>query len=72
MSQLWQKRTLYHRLLGKRGGKEGQAPKWFKPRDIDVAKQAKQFNSIFIAKTVLTSISISNWLADTAALTHIV
>ena len=53
------------------GGGEGQAPKWFKPRDMDTAKQAEQPDFAFISDTVLTSISMSDWLADTAASTHI-
>ena len=55
----------------KGGGQEGQAPKWFKPNET--AKQAEEKDFAFMSKEVAYSaISASDWLADSAAMTHIV
>ena len=54
----------------KGGGQEGQAPKWFKPKEA--AKQAEEKEFAFMSKEVAYSaISASDWLADSAAMTHI-
>ena len=54
----------------KGGGQEGQAPKWFKPKET--AKQAEEKNFAFMSKEVAYSaISASDWLANSAATTHI-
>ena len=53
----------------KGGGKEGQVPKWFKTRDTDTTKQTEQSDFAFMANAA--SISMTDWLADTAASTHI-
>ena len=60
----------------KDGGKEGQAPKWCKPtkesKENDLAKQTEEADFAFTANdTVLISILASDWLADSAATTHI-
>jgi Zinc knuckle len=57
----------------KGGGKEGQAPAWFKePKDRDAAKQSNENDFAFMATEVaLASISASDWLADSAATMHI-
>ena len=70
MPKLWQERPLYKRLLGKGGGQEGQAPKWFKPKET--AKQTEEKEFAFVSKEVAYStISASDWLADSAVTTHI-
>ena len=54
----------------KGGGQEGQAPKWFKPKET--AKQAEEKDFAFMSKEVAYSaISASDWLADSAVTTHI-
>ena len=54
----------------KGGSQEGQAPKWFKPKQA--AKQAEEKEFAFMSKEVAYSaISASDWLADSAATTHI-
>ena len=54
----------------KGGGQEGQAPKWFKPKET--AKQAEEKDFAFMSKEVAYSaISASDWLTDSAATTHI-
>ena len=54
----------------KGGSQEGQAPKWFKPKET--AKQAKEKDFAFVSKEVAYSaISASDWLADSAATMHI-
>ena len=57
----------------KGGGKEGQAPAWFKPKNADSAKQSEENEFAFIANNdiVLAAISASDWLADSTATTHI-
>ena len=56
----------------KGGGKEGQAPKWFKPKDRESAKKTEESDFAFIsAESALISISAADWLADSAATTHI-
>ena len=57
----------------KGGGKEGQMPKWFKaPKEKDSAKQTDERDFAFMANNMaLASISASDWLADSAATTHI-
>ena len=55
----------------KGGSQEGQAPKWFKSKET--AKQAEEKGFAFMSKEVAYSaISASDWLADSAAMTHIV
>ena len=55
----------------KGGGQEGQAPKWFKPKET--AKQAEEKDFAFMSKKVAYSaISASDWLADSAVTMHIV
>jgi Pol polyprotein, beta-barrel domain/GAG-pre-integrase domain/gag-polypeptide of LTR copia-type len=55
----------------KGGGKEGQAPSWFK-EPKDTAKQSNENDFAFMATEVaLASISASDWLADSAVTTHI-
>ena len=52
---------------------EGQVPKWFKPGNKDIAKQAQEKEFTFVSKEVpYSAISASDWLADSAAMTHIV
>ena len=54
----------------KGGGQEGQAPKWFKSKET--AKQAEEKDFAFMSKEVAYStISVSDWLADSAAMMHI-
>ena len=66
---MWQERPLCKGLLG--GGQEGQAPKWFKSKET--AKQAEEKDFAFMSKEVAYSdISASDWLADSAAMMHIV
>ena len=57
----------------KGGGKEGQAPKWFKqPKETDTAKQSIDNNFAFVTNEVTcVTISASDWLGDSAAITHI-
>lgn len=57
----------------KGGGKEGQAPKWFKePKDKESAKQSEDAEFAFMANDIaFAAISASDWLADSAATTHI-
>ena len=56
----------------KGGGKEGQALKWFKPKDRESAKKTEESDFAFVsAESALISISATNWLADLAATTHI-
>ena len=46
----------------KNGSQEGQAPKWFKPKET--AKQAEEKDFAFVSKEVAYSaISASDWLA---------
>ena len=57
----------------KDGGQEGQAPKWFKPWNKDTVKQAEEKDYAFVSKEVAYSaISAFDWLADSAAMTHMV
>jgi len=56
------------------GDKEGQAPKWFKSQDK--AKQTQETNNyndfaFTGTDTCAAAISASDWLADSAAMTHI-
>src|SRR5882724_8707060 len=56
------------------GDKEGQAPKWFKSQDK--AKQTQEtnnYNDFAFTGTVtcMAVISMSDWLANSAAMTHI-
>jgi hypothetical protein len=57
----------------KGGGKEGQAPKWFKwfkQPSKDTAKQSEEKDFAFVSKEVAyAAISASDWLADSAAVT---
>ena len=54
----------------KGGDQEGLAPKWFKTKET--AKQAEEKEFAFMSKEVAYSaISASDWLADSAAMTHI-
>ena len=57
----------------KGGGKEGQAPAWFKPKNADTAKQSEETEFAFMTNNdvALAAISASDWLADSAATTHI-
>ena len=56
----------------KGGGKEGQALKWFKqPKEIDTTKQSND-DFVFVTNEVTyVTILASDWLADSAATTHI-
>src|SRR5882724_13091034 len=69
------KRATGLRTIGNQGGdKEGQAPKWFKSQDK--AKQTQETNiyndfAFTGADTCAAAISASDWLADSAATTHI-
>ena len=55
------------------GGKEGQAPTWYKSKNNDTIQQAEDNGFAFMADdTALISISAPDWLADLAATTHIV
>ena len=58
----------------KGGGKEGQAPAWFKqPKEKGLAKQSEDVDFAFVANNeiALATISASDWLADSVATTHI-
>jgi gag-polypeptide of LTR copia-type/Pol polyprotein, beta-barrel domain/Domain of unknown function (DUF4219) len=56
----------------KGGSKEGQAPKWFKQPSKDTANQSEEKEFAFVSKEVAyTALSTSDWLADSAATTHI-
>ena len=58
----------------KGGGKEGQAPAWFKqPKEKDSAKQSEDADFAFTANNeiALATIPASYWLADSVATTHI-
>ena len=57
----------------KGGGKEGQAPAWFKPKNADTAKQSEETEFAFVTNNdiALAVISASDWLADSAATTPI-
>jgi Zinc knuckle len=56
----------------KGGGKEGQAPKWFKQPSKDTANQSEEKEFAFVSKEVAyTTISAPDWLADSAVTTHI-
>jgi gag-polypeptide of LTR copia-type/Pol polyprotein, beta-barrel domain/Integrase core domain/Domain of unknown function (DUF4219)/GAG-pre-integrase domain/Zinc knuckle len=53
------------------GGKEGQAPSWYKTKN-ETAKQADENDFAFMVNDIaLISTSASDWLADSAASTHI-
>ena len=71
---MWQKGPLGQGLLGARGDKEGQAPKWWKSQDKAKQTQEKSTNNDFAftsTDTCTAAISASDWLADLAATTHI-
>src|SRR5882724_4816603 len=53
------------------GDKEGQAPKWWKSQDNAQQTQDKSNNNDFAFTCIDMTISMSNWLADSAAMTHI-
>jgi hypothetical protein len=55
------------------GSKEGQAPTWYKPKETDTAKQSDETEFAFMANCDKALVSLSNmdWLADSAANTHI-
>ena len=54
----------------KGGDQEGLAPKWFKTKET--AKQAEEKEFAFMSKEVAYSaLSASDWLANSAATTHI-
>ena len=56
------------------GDKEGQAPRWWKSQDKAKQTQEKSTNNDFAfmsTDTCAAAISISDWLADSAATTHI-
>lgn len=59
----------------KGGGKEGQAPEWYKPKDKkdkekDSAKQSTE-NDDFAFMGRISTIESSDWLSDSAATVHI-
>src|SRR6266481_1991759 len=56
------------------GDKEGQAPKWWKPQEKAKQTKEKSINNDFTftsTETCAVAISTSDWLADSAATTHI-
>ena len=66
-----QERPLRKGLLGEGWQPRGPGTKWFKPKET--AKQAEEKDFAFMSKEVAYSaISASDWLADSAAMTHIV
>src|SRR6266481_2072124 len=76
MLKLWQKGPLGQRLLGARGRQrgQGQAPKWWKPQEKAKQTKEKSINNDFMftsTETCAAAISTSDWLADSAATTHI-
>ena len=57
----------------KGGGKEDQAPAWFKPKNANSTKQSEETEFAFITNNDIVSAAIlaSEWLADSAVTTHI-
>src|SRR6266481_3257334 len=56
------------------GDKEGQAPKWWKPQEKAKQMKEKSINNDFAftsTETCAVAISTSDWLANSAATTHI-
>src|SRR6266481_8844133 len=56
------------------GDKEGQAPKWWKPQEKAKQMKEKSIDNDFAftsTETCAVAISASDWLADSAATTHI-
>src|SRR6266481_6414488 len=74
MLKLWQKGPLVKDCWEPGGDKEGQAPKWWKPQEKAKQTKEKSIDNDFTfmsTETCAAAISANDWLADSAATTHI-